>query len=490
MARFGLLQLNGLARMFVLGVLAGFSVVSILTYGYLSWENLNSIVHDRAENEIDKPTSQPHIIFILADDQGFRDVGYHGSEFKTPTIDRLAAEGVKLENYYVQPMCTPSRSQFITGSPGICGYDLHEGENAAWEHDNGIYSTIMYTQKVVDILASHNPRKPLFLYLAFQAVHSPLQVPSKYLEHYKSITNLHRRKYAAMVTCLDEAINNVTLALKKYGYYDNSIIVYSSDNGGQPMAGGSNWPLRGSKGTYWEGGIRAVGFVHSPLLLNKGTLCRGLLHITDWYPTLVTLAEGQLEEDLLLDGYDVWETISEGMPSPRLDILHNIDPIYTKAKNGSFQAGYGIWNTAIQAAIRVGDWKLLTGIPGYSDWVPPQAFSGLMTNRWHKERVYWGLGKSVWLFNITADPYERVDLSRRYPHIVKQLLLKLALYNKTAVPVRYPPKDTRSNPQLNGGVWGPWYKDDEGKSSLVTNHVSKKKQKKKLKTKNKLKKKV
>ena len=59
--------------------------------------------------------SQPHLIFILADDQGFRDVGYHGSEIKTPTLDKLAAEGVKLENYYVQPICTPSRSQFITG---------------------------------------------------------------------------------------------------------------------------------------------------------------------------------------------------------------------------------------------------------------------------------------------------------------------------------------------------------------------------------------
>ncbi|OBS69689.1 hypothetical protein A6R68_01770, partial [Neotoma lepida] len=60
-------------------------------------------------------TSQPHLIFILADDQGFRDVGYHGSEIRTPTLDKLAAEGVKLENYYVQPICTPSRSQFITG---------------------------------------------------------------------------------------------------------------------------------------------------------------------------------------------------------------------------------------------------------------------------------------------------------------------------------------------------------------------------------------
>lgn len=61
------------------------------------------------------PAARPHLIFILADDQGFRDVGYHGSEVRTPTLDRLAAEGVKLENYYVQPICTPSRSQLITG---------------------------------------------------------------------------------------------------------------------------------------------------------------------------------------------------------------------------------------------------------------------------------------------------------------------------------------------------------------------------------------
>ena len=69
---------------------------------------------DRLEPSV-TAVSQPHHIFILADDQGFRDVGYHGSEIKTPTLDKLAAEGVKLENYYVQPICTPSRSQFITG---------------------------------------------------------------------------------------------------------------------------------------------------------------------------------------------------------------------------------------------------------------------------------------------------------------------------------------------------------------------------------------
>ncbi|XP_049599749.1 arylsulfatase J isoform X1 [Syngnathus scovelli] len=495
----------------------------------------------------------PHIVFILADDQGFRDVGYHGSEIKTPTLDRLAARGVKLDNYYVQPLCSPSRSQLMTGryqihtglqhsvirasqpnclpldqatlpqklkqvgysthmvgkwhlgfykrgclptrrgfdtffgsllgsgdyysrykceGPGACGYDLHQGEEAAWEQDRGSYSTLMYTQKAIGILARHDPGEPLFLYLAYQAAHSPLQVPAGYLERYAGIVNPRRRKYAAMVSCLDEAVRNLTLALKRYRFYHNTVLVYSSDNGGQPLVGGSNWPLRGSKATLWEGGIRAPGFVHSPLLANKGTRCRSLVHITDWFPTLVTLGQGTLEEDLQLDGYDVWEAISEGRPSPRRDILHNIDPLYVKAKNGSWKAGHGLWNTAVRAALRVGHWKLLTGVPGYGDWVPPQTFNPQrLSLRQHSERVRRDRGKSLWLFNIRSDPYERVDLSQRYPDVVKKMLMRLAQYNKTAVRVRYPPKDPRSNPQYNGGVWGPWYEEPHGGRPL-TNHLS------------------
>lgn len=100
---------------------AGFSVLSLLAQGYLAGmtaedpEEPNRTAKLEEDSETPPPPFQPHLIFILADDQGFRDVGYHGSEIRTPTLDRLAAEGVKLENYYVQPMCTPSRSQFITG---------------------------------------------------------------------------------------------------------------------------------------------------------------------------------------------------------------------------------------------------------------------------------------------------------------------------------------------------------------------------------------
>lgn len=95
---------------FLLTLLTTFSGIVSATYG--TWK---SGFQSNLVNNMDKPNSQPHIIFIMVDDQGFRDVGYHGSEIKTPTLDRLAAAGVKLENYYVQPLCSPSRSQLMTG---------------------------------------------------------------------------------------------------------------------------------------------------------------------------------------------------------------------------------------------------------------------------------------------------------------------------------------------------------------------------------------
>ncbi|XP_027697801.1 arylsulfatase I [Vombatus ursinus] len=531
--------------------ITGFSLVSLLSFGYLSWDWVKpGHQADGPRASGDKPApwpSQsaspppPHIIFILTDDQGYHDVGYHGSDIQTPTLDRLAAEGVKLENYYIQPICTPSRSQLLTGryqihtglqhsiirprqpsclpldqvtlpqklqeagysthmvgkwhlgfykkaclptrrgfdtflgsltgnvdyytydncdGPGVCGYDLHEGESVAWEQ-SGQYSTLLYAQRASQILASHSPRQPLFLYVAFQAVHTPLQSPREYLYRYRTMGNVARRKYAAMVTCMDEAVRNITWALKRYGYYDNSIIIFSTDNGGQTFSGGSNWPLRGRKGTYWEGGVRGIGFVHSPLLKRKRRTSRALVHITDWYPTLVTLAGGSVSEAEGLDGYNVWPAISEGQASPRMEILHNIDPLYNHAKHGSLEGGFGIWNTAVQASIRVGEWKLLTGDPGYSDWIPPQTLANFPGSWWNLERLADGTRQSVWLFNISADPYEREDLAAQRPDVVRSLLARLAYYNRTAIPVRYPAENPRAHPDFNGGAWGPWVSEEE-----------------------------
>uniref|UniRef100_UPI00398F5688 arylsulfatase I-like n=1 Tax=Pristiophorus japonicus TaxID=55135 RepID=UPI00398F5688 len=540
--------------------LTGFSLLSLLSFGYLSWDWMKPGLSNRKVPAMEEEgvKRKPHIIFILADDQGFHDIGYHNSDIRTPTMDRLAAEGVILENYYIQPICTPSRSQLITGryqihtglqhsiirprqpnclpldqvtlpqklqeagysthmigkwhlgfykkeclptrrgfdtffgtltgstdyytydncdGPGVCGFDLHDGENVAWEY-SGKYSTSLYAQKVTKILASHSPEEPVFIYVAFQAVHTPLQSPKEYIYQYRSFGNVARRKYAAMVTCMDEAIGNITLALKRYGYYDNSVLVFSTDNGGQPFSGGSNWPLRGRKGTYWEGGIRGIGFVHSPLIKKKQRVSQSLAHITDWYPTLVSLARGNVTETPPLDGYDLWPTISEGKKSPRTEILHNIDPLYNHAKLGSWEEGHRLWNTAIQAAIRVGPWKLLTGDPGYSDWIPPQRLPNFPGSWWNLERQRAGLRRSMWLFNITADPYERREVSAQHPGVVKRLLARLAHYDQTSIPVRYPAEDPRANPELNGGAWGPWASEDDedqGVKVLAKHQKTKKK---------------
>ncbi|KAM8838767.1 arylsulfatase I-like isoform 1-T1 [Synchiropus picturatus] len=607
--------------------------------------------------------NQPHIIFILIDDQGFNDIGYHNPTIKSPTLDKLAAEGVKLENYYVQPICTPSRSQLLTGryqihtglqhsiirpsqpsclpaqmdtlperlrqagyathmvgkwhlgfyrkaclptrkgfdsffgsltgsvdyysyvscdGPGKCGYDLHEDEGVAWGHQ-GKYSTALFTQRARKILESHDPsRHPLFLLLSLQAVHTPLHPPKSYIYPYRDMDNVARRKFAAMVSTVDEAVRNLTYALRKYGYYRNSVIIYSTDNGAQPFTGGSNWPLRGRKGTYWEGGIRGVGFVHSPLLKRRRRVSNALLHITDWFPTLVALAGGNVSKSSGLDGFDVWSTISEGKESPRHEILHNIDPLHNpsalrskwdasadgppkpavrrtqsqvkkpkkrkkkflKQKTGfrtkkskaflhhvskpklkpnmkrtkfhnqtlvrptqlrrhlkvrsthmlpqhrnssqsenhllptseSYQA---LWDTTVQAAIRVGDWKLLTGDPGHGEWVPLQVLPTLLGRWWNLERAVSTLqksaaSKSVWLFNITADPYERQDLADQRPDVVRHLLARLAHYNQTAVPVFFPPDDPRADPGHHGGAWVPWADADAGEEDAKYHSVDKK----------------
>lgn len=73
-------------------------------------------VHENpSTEEAERPRPLPHLIFIMVNDQGYADIGYHGSDIRTPVLDQLAADGVKLENYYVQPICSPSRSQLMTG---------------------------------------------------------------------------------------------------------------------------------------------------------------------------------------------------------------------------------------------------------------------------------------------------------------------------------------------------------------------------------------
>ena len=140
------------------------------------------------------------------------------------------------------------------------------GEPSA-EQNNASYSTHIFTMATVEVIQKAEATTPFFVYLAYQATHAPLQAPHEVVSRFNAtIKDVSRRTFAAMAAVVDEGVGNITAALKANGRYANSVIFLSGDNGGQTHAGGNNWPLRGWKGSLWEGGCRASAFLHSPLL--------------------------------------------------------------------------------------------------------------------------------------------------------------------------------------------------------------------------------
>ena len=144
---------------------------------------------------------------------------------------------------------------------------------------NGTYSTAAMTARAVRVIEGFGgggglggslPRRPLFLYLPYQAVHWPLEAPPQYVDRYRGRTggDTRRQLVCAMAKALDDGVGQVTAALKRRGMWDDSLVLFSSDNGG-PTNGNegtwsSNFPLRGGKNTLWEGGTRVVGAVRGP----------------------------------------------------------------------------------------------------------------------------------------------------------------------------------------------------------------------------------
>lgn len=374
------------------------------------------------------------------------------------------------------------------GSTSGWGLDWFDQETPVFE-DQGLYSTDVMTQRAVEIISSHGLNKsnqPLFLYLSYQAVHGRLQAPQRDIDRFAHVADEERRTYAAMVWKLDEGVGNVTRALREAGLYENSVMVFTTDNGGHPAFGGNNWPLRGQKGTYWEGGIRGTAFVHSPLLEEKGVERFNLMHVVDWFPTLLGLVDRAHEKkekpsgfapsvgnssgspglggdrNSSVDGTDQWAAISRGALPPRYELLHTIDPM-------GMDSGDPLTGTK-QAAIRRGPWKLLLGAPGQNvnqdKWIPPPDWSGQGQEdvlakiyggkceicRFTQENITTG----VCLFNIEKDPQERCNLASTELAVVADLLARLEAYNATAVPVQYPGPDDRCDPAQLGHFFGAW----------------------------------
>lgn len=365
---------------------------------------------------------KPHILYIIADDLGFADVGFRSPEIATPTIDQLAREGAELQQFYVQPMCTPTRAALMTGrypmryglqsfvilpeqSYGIpldekllpqilkeAGYStaiigkwhLGHADRKLWPKQRGFdyqygaligeidynthkvhgvtdwyrnnrkldepgYVTTLLGKDAVRHIRQHDPAKPLFMYLAFTAPHTPFQAPKAYVDRFASIADPNRRTYAAMINAMDEQIGAVLAELSRKGMREDTLVIFHSDNGGVTSATfagqietkgqlpARNTPLRNGKGSLDEGGTRAVALANWPGRIKPGKVDQPM-HVVDMLPTLAGRAGASLSGTKPLDGVDVWQTLSQGAPSPRTEIVYNVE--------------------MFRAALRQGDWKL------------------------------------------------------------------------------------------------------------------------------------
>jgi arylsulfatase A-like enzyme len=423
--------------------------------------------------------TQPNIVFLLIDDLGYADCGFNGGkQIKTPNIDRLAKSGAIIENHYVQPVCSPTRSTLLTGrypthtgvytivSPGApwglplaertladalrsAGYRTaltgkwHLGEfekayqpNArGFDHQYGHffgmldyfthermnkldwyrqgeplkeegYTTHLITAEACKVIATTDAAKPLFLYVPFNGVHSPFQVPEEYLKPYGDLKG-NRQKLAGMLAAVDEAVGKIEDALRKAGRLENTLIVFSSDNGGPPP--GDNTPLRDFKGSIYEGGTRAAAFATWPGRIPAEQRLRQPMHMVDWYPTLIRLAGGSLEQKLPIDGLDVWPMLTKGAPSPH-------DAILSVSTQGP-----------TRAAVRMGDWKLI--VSGDADGEDDGA-----SKTKKKGKAAAGKYDSVALYDLSADPSESKNLAAAQPERVKAMRARLAELLKDAVP--------------------------------------------------------
>ena len=409
---------------------------------------------------------RPNIVHIIADDLGWKDVGFNGAtDIKTPNLDKLAAEGARMTQFYVQPMCTPTRAAVMTGRypfryglqtaviPSVSDYGLdkdewlmpqalHEagyktaiigkwhlghGDRAFWPKQRGFdyqygalvgeidyfthddrgvldwfrdnqplketgYSTTLIGDDAVRYIDAQDGSAPFYLYLTFNAPHTPYQAPQEYIERYAKIADPTRRTYAAMVDCLDEQIGRVVTALQKKGLRDNTLIVFHSDNGGvrDAMYTGvladvskiklpaDNGPYREGKATTYEGGTRVCALADWPGHIKHGDV-NGIIHAVDLYTTFAGLGGASTAKAKKpLDGLDVWETIAAGKASPRTEVVYNLEPM--------------------GAALRQGDWKLV----------------------WKAT-----LPSRTELFDLANDPSEKNDLSRKDPARVAAMQARL-----------------------------------------------------------------
>jgi arylsulfatase A-like enzyme len=419
---------------------------------------------------------RPNVLFIVADDLGWRDIGYHGSEIKTPNLDKLAKEGVRLERHYVYPSCSPTRACILTGrnasrfgihgaiggrsklalsldtltlaghlkangyataisgkwhlglrpevGPRKFGFEesygylhgqldqyshIYKNGDRTWHRNDKFidekgHATDLIAAEAVRFISAKR-KKPFFLYVAFSVPHYPVQEEKRWIDPYeKTITSPSRRLYAASVTHMDDAIGKIVAALKKTDQLADTMIVFTSDNGGQKSHAsktdyggkygpypvlGDNRPWRGWKVDLYEGGIRVPAFVNWSGRLKPNTVPHTVSAL-DWFPTISAVATAPPPRTTKLEGRNVWGLFTGAEKKPVTRRLY--------------------WNVGNASAILDGDWKLI---------VPKRK------------------GASAELYNLADDAAEKADLAAKHPDKVK--VLRKAIEEEQKLDASRPP---------------------------------------------------
>lgn len=476
--------------------------------------------------QVSKESMKPNVIFILADDLGWMDLGCYGSSFyETPNIDQLAKEGISFTNAYAAcPVSSPTRASFQTGKyparlhltdyiPGgysiasrkkiidsICpvlpvafennmplseltiaealklegyqtahigkwncsidsltypqyqGYDINiAGCNKGAPGKGGYFSpyhnpylsdgpvgeylTDRLGNECINIIRRFKD-DPFFINLPFYQVHTPLLAKPdkiKYFEEkakkmglkstlevyeknpewkkkqpYQDSTRIERiiqnnAVYAAMISSMDENIGRIINELKKLGLYENTIIIFTSDNGGLATSEGSpttNRPLRGGKGFTYEGGIREPLIIRMPNIEKPGILCDSIVISTDYYPTILEMVNGKMHPEQHVDGISI-------LPLLKGKNCISRDAIYWHYPHYSNQGGRP------SGAIRMGNYKLLQ---------------------------FYDTGE-LELYDLSTDLSEQKNLRYEKPELTQELLKKLNDWRKSVnavMPIKNP----------------------------------------------------
>jgi len=344
------------------------------------------------------------------------------SQFGLPADERLLPKALKEAGYrtvligkwqlgQARKELWPTRRGFDSFYGHLSGeVDYFEKRNRGgqrdwWQDEKPLkepgYLTSLLGKRAAGLIARHDPNVPLFLWLAFAAPQAPHQAPPQFLDRYRDLHDTDQRAYRAMISAVDAATAEVITALERRGMLDQTLVVFHSTTGGAlptkyPNGDGdsktlaaSNGPFRDGKGSLYEGGLRAVAFAFWPRRIQAGVVSE-LIHAVDLYPTFLRVAGARAEQPKPIDGVDQWDTISEGKPSARKEVLLDVEDF--------------------RGAIRVGDWKLvrIATLPSRSE-----------------------------LYNLRADPSEEDNQADREPDRVQAMLRRLTDFAWEMTPSRY-----------------------------------------------------